>query len=447
MTQTQQQLDVHVANRRKTQGQLAGSADWVQELRERGLQAYENKGWPTSSMEAWKYTSLQQAREVAYSSPLTVGPAEVTREDIEAFTLEDATTAQLVFVNGRFDEQLSHLDPIPEEITVQALADVLDEAPERVAEHLATYAEPEDEALTGLNTASFADGAFIEVPEGVHVEHPIHLLYLTADAGEPLAVHPRTLVVAGESSQVSIVETYAGVDDASTLTNAVTEVFVDRNATVDHVRLNRENRQTVHVGTQEFHQERDSQVRSNTVTFGSKLTRNNVYDRLAAEGVNAALNGLYMGEDDQHIDNYTQIHHDEPHGDSHQLYKSILDDSSRGVFRGTIFVAPDAQKTDGYQHNPNLLLSDNALANSVPQLEIFADDVLCSHGSTTGELDESWIFYLRSRGLDEATANDLLTYSFAGEVVEQITIEPVRELLQDLVLDRLPHGDKVKSAL
>jgi Fe-S cluster assembly protein SufD len=446
MSQTQQQLDVHLANHREVEGQLPGSADWVSELRRRGLETYEDEGWPGQDLEAWKYTSLQEAKETRYGSPLARDPVEVADEELDRFLL-DANTAQLVFVNGRFREDLSNLDRVPDDVTVESLATVLEEDPNRVRGLLGEYAEPEDEPLTGLNAASFADGAYIEVPEGTVVEDPIHVVYLNADAGEPLAVHPRNLIVAHESSQIPIVETYAGLEGAETLTNAVTEAFVAQNATVDHVRLNRENRDTVHIGTQEFEQDRDSVVRSNTVTFGSKLTRNNVYDMLVGEGVDANLNGLFMGDDDQHIDNYTRIKHEEPHGDSHQLYKGVLDEGSHGVFRGTIFVSPGAQKTDGYQHNPNLILSEDALANSVPQLEIFADDVKCSHGSTTGEADDEWIFYLRSRGLSEQAAQDLLTYSFAGEVVEEITIEPVRELVRSLVLGNLEHGDQVRGAL
>ncbi|PSG96401.1 Fe-S cluster assembly protein SufD [Thermoplasmatales archaeon SW_10_69_26] len=446
MTQTQPQLDVHLANRREIEGQLPGSTDWVSDLRRRGLETYEEEGWPTQDEEAWKYTSLQAARETEYASPLTLDEADVSREDLAEFTF-DATTAQLVFVNGRYRADLSNLDAVPEAATVRPLADVLDEDPGRVRGLLGEYAEPEDEPLTGLNTANFADGAYVEVPETEVVEAPIHVLYLTTDVGEPIAVHPRTLIVAHESSQVPVVETYAGLDDVEAFTNAVTEVFTAKNATVDHVKLNRESPETIHVGTQEFEQDRDSVVRSNTVTFGSKLTRNNVYDMLVGEGIDANLNGLYMGTDDQHIDNYTRIRHDEPHGDSHQLYKGILDDSSRGVFRGTIFVSPGAQKTDGYQHNPNMIVSEDALANSVPQLEIFADDVKCSHGSTTGDVDDKWIFYLRSRGLSEDQARDLIVYSFAGEVVEDITIEPARDTVRELVLDNLDHGDAVRDAL
>jgi Fe-S cluster assembly protein SufD len=447
MTQTTQQLDTHLANHRKVEDQLPGSTGWITELRERGLETYKANGWPGTHLESWKYTSLQEAKETEYAAPLTLGDADVDRADVEAFTLDGAEAAQLVFVNGSFREELSNLGPVPDEITVATLGDVLASEPERVQDLLGQQADPDDEALTGLNTANFADGAFVEVPDGTVVEHPIHVLFLTADVGEPIAQHPRTLVDVGDNAQVAVVETYGGIDEAETFTNAVTEIAAGRNAVVDHVRLNRENRETIHVGTQEFTQERDSNVRSNTLTFGSKLTRNNVYDVLQDEGVDAELDGLYMGEDDQHIDNFTNIKHEEPHGDSHQLYKGVLDDSSRGVFRGTIYVSPGAQKTDGYQHNPNLLLSEDALANSVPQLEIFADDVKCSHGSTTGDVEDEWIFYLRSRGLSERAAQDLLTYSFAGEVVEDISIEPARSLVRELVLDRLAYGDVVRDAL
>lgn len=446
--QAAQKLDVHLSSFEQVQDELPGHAtDWVTALRKDAIDAYKALGWPTTQDEAWKYTSLEPVRKTDFRPARKLDPGTVSAEDIAEHTIDGLDAATLVVVNGHVDPELSDLDALGEGVTVESLATVLEETPERVEDELAAHAAFDESAFCALNTASFRDGAFIHVEENAVVDVPIHVLYAHRAEDQPTIQHPRTLVVAGRSSEVDVIESFLGVGEGQLLTNGVTEIAAGQNATVRHIKLQRETPDTDHLWTFDVTQDRDSVVRAHNLTFGGRITRNEVFGTIDAEGCDAILNGLYFGEDEQHIDNYTQITHAEPHGDSHQLYKGILDDDAHGVFRGTIYVAPDAQKTDGYQHNPNLLLSDGAMANSVPQLEIFADDVLCSHGSTTGEMSDEWLFYLRSRGLDEEAAQNLLVYAFAGEVIEMIDIEPVREVVQDLVLDSLPEGDVVRDAL
>lgn len=449
---TQQQatktLDVHLSNYRQVEDELPGrDAEWVRQLRADAIRAYEEQGWPTTDQEAWKYTSLKEVKKLDFQSAPRLDPGTVDAAELAPYRMEGLDAIELVFVNGYLDDELSDLDRLPDGVTVTNLASALEDDPSSLEDDLGRYADVEEHPFAALNTASFRDGALVDVPANTVVEAPIHVFYVSRAGDQPLVTHPRTLVRAGRSSEVDVIESFLGIGEGPLFTNGVTEIVADDNATVRHVKLQRESSDTTHIWSFQGHQSRDSNVRSHNLIFGAGLTRNHVYDLLDEAGCDTTLNGLYLGTGDQHIDNYTQMRHDDVGGTSHQLYKGVLDDSSRGVFRGTIYVAPGAQKTDGYQHNPNLLLSDGAMANSIPQLEIFADDVKCSHGSTTGEMSDEWMFYLKARGLDEETARDLLVYAFAGEVIEQIEIEPVRETVRDLVLDRLTKGDAVREAI
>lgn len=442
-----QTLDVHLSRFEDAEAGLPGyGTDWVRALRRTAIDAYERQGWPTTDLEAWKYTSLGPVRRVDHR-PAPDRTGELSLEDLDHVTIDGFDAARVVFVNGRLDEALSTLDRVPDGVTVEPLATVLEEDPERVQGELAEHADVQEGAFCALNTAAFEDGAFVEVDEGEIAETPIHVLHVAVADEDPIVTHPRTLITGARSSEVTVVESFATVGDARTLTNGVTEISAAQDAVVRHVKLQREASTSDHLWTFDTTQARDSTIRSHNLTFGARITRNHVYDTLAGKGADAVLNGFYFGHEDQHVDNYTRIRHANTHGDSHQLYKGILDDESRGVFRGTIYVAPGAQKTDGYQHNPNLLLTEDAVANSVPQLEIFADDVKCSHGSTTGEMEDDWLYYLRTRGIPEEAAQDLLVYAFAGEVLEMIDIEPVRELATELVLDRLDQEGVVRDAL
>jgi Fe-S cluster assembly protein SufD len=306
--------------------------------------------------------------------------------------------------------------------------------------HLARYEDFQAEAFSALNTAFLTDGAFVSVSRGTVVERPIHILYVTAPGAAPIATHPRTLIVTGEDSQASVIEDYATLGDGVHLSNAVTELAVGNGSVVGHYLIQRESRQAFHVSTLRGQQGRSSSVTSHTVLLGGALTRRNIHPVLAGEGAACLINGLFMSNGRQHMDNYMKVEHASPRCESRQVYKGILDGESRGVFHGRIVVHKDAQKTDAKQTNMNLLLSEHAQIDTKPQLEIYADDVKCTHGATVGQIDEEAIFYLRSRGLAEASARALLLYAFAGDMLQRMKAEPVRRHLERLVRRWVPQG-------
>jgi Fe-S cluster assembly protein SufD len=320
-------------------------------------------------------------------------------------------------------------------VIVASLAKALTAHRELVEPYLGHHARPENSAFTALNTAFLHDGAFVYVPQGKVVEQPIYLVFLTTPSSDPTMTHPRNLIVAGPTSQVTLVESYAGATDAVYLTNAVTEVIAGESAVIDHYKLQEESLESFHVSTLQLYQEQASNFSSHAVTFGGSLVRNDVNALLDAEGCECTLNGLYMGRDEQLIDNHTRIDHAKPHCASHELYKGILDKKAKGVFNGKIYVHQDAQKTDAKQTNQTLLLSDDATINTKPQLEIFADDVKCTHGATVGQLDAEAIYYLRTRGIGLREARRILTFAFANDIVGRIKIEALRERLERRLLE------------
>jgi Fe-S cluster assembly protein SufD len=317
---------------------------------------------------------------------------------------------------------------------VASLAEVLEKAPDKVEPWLGQYARFDDHPFVALNTAFLRDGALVWVPRGVIVEKPIHLMFVSSSTG--IVTFPRNLFVAGENSQVTLVETYAG--EGAYFTCPVTELVAGPASVVDHYKLQVESRQAFHMATFQIEAERSCAPSSHSISIGGALVRNDVNAVLDGEGIDCILNGLYLGEGRQVIDNHMRVEHARPHCASHELYKGVLDGAARSVFNGLIHVHPGAQKTDAKQSNRNLLLSASAIANSNPQLEIFADDVKCTHGSTVGQLDEDAIFYLRSRGIGEEAARSLLTYAFASDIVERI---------KELLFARLPQGEVVRQAV
>jgi Fe-S cluster assembly protein SufD len=308
--------------------------------------------------------------------------------------------------------------------------------PAVVEPHLTRLATFERQAFTALNTALFEDGAFLFVPAKLVVETPVHVLHIATAAGA--VSHPRALLVANEDSQVRIVESFVGLGAEEYFANAVTEVVVGPHAIVDHYRIQRESLQAYHVGSLHVRMERSATFSSHSITLGGALTRNDVFAVLDGEGGECTLNGLYVADGRRLVDNHTTIDHAKPHCDSHEVYKGILAGRAQGVFNGKIMVRPDAQKTDAKQTNRALLLSDAAQINTKPQLEIFADDVKCTHGAAVGQLDEDAIFYLRSRGLDLAQARTVLIQAFAGDILSRIRLEPLREQLEAEMLAILP---------
>jgi len=405
--------------------------------RETGWEQFRATGLPTRRDEEWRFTSTAP---IAKGDFALARSGEVPSEDlIRPFSFGGVSSAKLVFVNGHFCPQHSRRLTLPDKVLAGNLADAAVSHPQLVSEHLDRHPRSADDPFTALNLAFLEDGAFIHVPAGLRVEGPIHLLYASTNGSEPLMCHPRNLVVLDEGSEVMVVEHYVSLHEGPAFSNVVTEAVVGPGARLNHYVLERENEQAINIETLAVRQERDSCLDSHTALFGGRLVRNNIHVTLAGEGCDSLINGLYVGHGEQHLDNHMRVVHAAPNCHSRQLYKGILDEQSHGIFSGRIVVEEGAQKTDAVQTNRNLLLSDSAKANAKPQLEIYADDVKCTHGATTGQLDPDALFYLRQRGIDETTARGLLIYAFASENIQSMSVPSIRRQLLQALVQKLPH--------
>ena len=420
----------------------SGDPAWLTALRRQAIERFAELGFPTLRQEEWRLTNVAPVTQGAFRWP--DGDPDAVAPGLLAPHIF-AAAARLVFVDGRFAPRLSSVGELPEGVIVASLAEVLARDPGRLEPWLGRFARFDRHPFVALNTAFLRDGAFVYVPRGA-VTGPIHLLFLSSgEEGRPTLSFPRNLFVAGEGSQTAIVETYAG--EGSYLTAPVTELVAGPSAVIDHYKVQRESLGAFHLATFQVQGERASVPSSHSISIGGALVRNDVVAVLDGEGIDCILNGLYFGDGRQVVDNHMRVEHAKPHCASHELYKGVLDGKSRAVFNGLIHVHKGAQKTDAKQSNRNLLLSRDAIANSNPQLEIFADDVKCTHGSTVGQLDEDAVFYLRSRGIGAEAARSLLTYAFASDIVERIKVEPVRRDLEEFLFARLPMGEVVRQAV
>ena len=420
----------------------AGEPAAVKAVRRRALERFAALGFPTTRQEDWRFTNVAPIARTAFHRKAGEPAAPESATEVRTFP----ALARLTFVDGRFAPGLSEIGELPEGVVVASLADALALTPEAVEPHLAQYASFEAQPFVALNTAFWADGAFVSLPPGAVVREPIHLVFLSSGTAElPTIAYPRNLFLAGAHSQGTIVETYQGT--GAYFNCAVTEVVAGPDSVLDHYKVQRESTDAYHLSTFEVRGERGSHFSSHSISLGGALVRNDVNAVLAGEGIDAILNGLYLAEGRQHVDHHMRVEHAAPHCSSHELFKGILDGKARAVFNGLIHVHPGAQKTDAKQSNRNLLLSKEAIANSNPQLEIFADDVKCTHGSTVGQLDDDAVFYLRSRGIGVEAARSLLTYAFASDLVERIKVDPVRHELTEFLFARLPQGEVVRQAV
>lgn len=415
---------------------------WLTSAREAALLRFEKLGFPTTRDEAWRNTSVAEIARTPFRPADGARRGDVASATLHRLGLGGAFQgAELVFVNGRYAPDLSSFLDV-HGVLVATLGEALASDAGPLDAELGALASDPQQAFLALNTALFEDGVVLRIAPGVHVEKPIHLLYLSTSDGAPTLSHPRTLVVAGRGSQATLLESYGGPNGESYLANAVSELRVEDGASVDHYTLERHGLLGFHTSTLAVRLGRDARYSHHAILIGGRLVRNDIDVVLDGPGADAQLLGLYVANFDQHIDSHTRVEHARPHGTSRELYKGILNGRARGVFHGRIVVRPDAQKTDAYQANKNLLLSREALVDSTPQLEIFADDVKCKHGSTTGQLDEGALFYLRSRGIDEQAARSLLTYAFASDLVSKIRPAPLRISLEAFLHDRLPAVPK-----
>jgi Fe-S cluster assembly protein SufD len=407
---------------------------WLHRLRKAAMQHFTELGFPNPRNEDWKFTSAAPIAKIPFRPATSTEKTGLTAPELEraVYTIDDAF--QLVFVNGHYEPALSKQRSLPDGVLVMSLAAALRNHRELLEAHLGHYAAYQDHAFTALNTAFIQDGAFVYLPAEKLVEAPIHLVFVTTAAGEGAVSHPRNLIVAGTHSQATIVETYTGLEEELYFTNAVTEILAGESAVIDHYKIQRESREAFHVATLQARQHKGSTFSSSYCGFGGALVRNEVRAALDGEGCECTVNGLYMANGRQHMDNHTVIDHAKARCASHELYKGILDGKAHGVFNGKIFVHQDAQKTDAKQTNKTLLLSDDAVINTKPQLEIYADDVKCTHGATVGQLEEDAIFYLRSRGIDRDAARRLLTFAFANDIIGRVKVEPIRARLEETLL-------------
>lgn len=431
-------IDWYLSNFRLFEESLNGEAvSHIHAIRKDALARFAALGFPTTKNEEWKYTDIFPLTKYHFKPVLKYSLNGLTIRDVQRFTFHDLPSFQVVCVNGHFSKELSKLSGLPRGVRVASLADALQSDFAIVQKYLAKFANYENDAFTALNTAFLHDGVSISIPENIILETPIHVLFISTESDSEFVSHPRSLTVVGKNAQASILESYVSLTEATYFNNTVSEIILGENAVLEHDRVQFEGDRAFHISTVQVQQERNSNFTSNSLAFGGLLVRNNINAVLDGEGAECTLNGLYLGTDSQLIDNHTTIDHAKPHCPSHELYKGILSGKSKGVFNGKIKVRKDAQKTDAKQTNKNLVLSDEASIDTKPQLEIFANDVKCTHGATIGQLDEDAIFYLRSRGVSLEKARDILIYAFASDVIDRIKIEPLREQLHEIIHDRL----------
>jgi Fe-S cluster assembly protein SufD len=415
--------------------QAATAPAWLRKLRTEAMQAFAELGFPTTRLEDWKYCNVAPIAGARFQ-PAAYELDDRIRERVEEISFAGTDGTRLVFVNGHYVEELSTVGELPKGMKVTSLSKAVTQA-EAVAERLGRYAGHETHPFVALNTAFMEDGAFIQVPKGVVVESPIEILFVSTGGEEPWVAHPRNLVIAEQGSQVVLVESYVGLGGGVYFNNAVTEIVAEDNAHVDYAKLQNESESAFHVATVLAYAERNAAARTHSIQFGARLGREEITMVLAGEGAEGYLYGLYVTDGQQLIDNHTTIDHARPHCSSREYYKGILDGKSTGVFNGKILVRKDAQKTDSKQSDKNLLLSESATINTKPQLEIFADDVRCTHGATIGQIDPESIFYLRSRGIGLEEARNLLMVAFAGEIIHHVKAGPFQRQLKAALLAKM----------
>ncbi|MEA2639893.1 MAG: Fe-S cluster assembly protein SufD [Chloroflexota bacterium] len=413
----------------------AVSPAWVRTLRERGATGFRELRFPNTHDEDWKYTSVAPILGVPFRT--AAEPGVVDPAVLAPLTYGTTRRARLVFVDGHYVPSLSSTEGLASRVLATSLATLAGNTSVTAERHLGHYARPDTHVFTALNTALLDDGAVVVVPAGTILEAPIQLLFVSSDREQPTGSHPRVLIVVGRGAEATVVETHAALGSAPSFANAVAEIMVGEGAGLTYYKVVRDGAACFHVGTTQVQQERDSRFTSFAITLGGPLVRNDLNVALDAEGAECTLNGLYLTAGGDHVDNHTFVDHARPHGTSREVYKGVLDGSSRAVFNGKVFVRPGANGTDAQQTNRNLLLSNDAHVDTKPQLEIFADDVRCTHGAAIGQLDDEMIFYLNSRGMSDDTARRLLTYGFAGEVLEAMGVAEVRATLDDVLAARL----------
>lgn len=422
--------------------QFAG--DGLESVRNTGFDTFRARGFPGPREENWKYTDVRPIASGSFSLPRDISDT-VDRGTVNNARLPGTDCHELVFINGYFAAEHSSTRNLPAGVLVQGLAEAATHHHALLGKHLTHYADAIDSSFTALNTAFIRQGCLMFIPEGTSLVKPLHLLYLSGGHKESFVSHPRNLLILAAGARATVIESYIGLDDGKYFTNTVTEVCVQEGASLQHYKIQLEGRGCYHVGTFGIRQEQDSLLESQSIALGGALVRNDIRARLAGAGAGIKLNGLYLADGKQHIDNHTRVDHEQPRTRSEENYHGVLNGHARGVFNGKVVVHKNAQKTEAAQNNANLLLSDTAEVDTKPELEIYADDVKCAHGATVGQLDQNMIFYLRSRAIDDNTARSLLTYAFADAILREIGTVPLRQRLEQLVMGRLPDAALIRE--
>ena len=417
----------------KEQALLGQDIDWLKSMRLKALTQFNHQGLPAKKQEDWKYTSLWGFSQQAFTHQAEQN--SITAEQCNQLALlKDAY--RLVIVDGEFSAELSQLEHLPAGLIVRPLSAAL----ELAQPHIGRQIDLEQAGFNALNTLLMQEGVVITVDSGIKIEKSIELLVINSGTTEALASHLRNVIVLGDSSHATVIENYVGLNDAVSLTNVVSEVVLAHDAILNHYKLQQESKNAFHIARLAAQQGADSQWNTNSISLGAKLARNDVHSQLLGEQSHVTMDGLYLVTGEQHVDNHTRIDHAVPNTTSDELYKGVLDGNSHAVFNGKVIVHKDAQKTDSNQSNRNMLLSRGCEIDTKPEMEIYADDVKCGHGSTVGQLNDEHLFFLRARGLDEVSARSLLTYAFAVDVLERIPAEEIRQALSELVEQYLPRA-------
>ena len=432
-----EQLESYLAEYTEfTKSTAKTTPQWLRDLRDNAFARFCDVGFPTTRVEDWRFTNVSSIARTHFTLPRE-SAIRLTRPDLASWQLAGAA-ARLVFLDGHFTPEFSTPTEMPKNVVATSLRSELADHPDLLTLHLGRYLDTERDPFCALNTSFIEDGAYIHVPAGIVLEKPIHLLFIATAGPTPVMTHPRNLILVDKEAQISVVEDYVSFgSETPALSNTVTELVVGESATVAHMMVEREHLQSYNISTLRIQQSRSANVASHSLLLGGSLVRNNVHPVLAGEGGECLINGLFIGSGNQHLDNYMLVEHASPHCSSRQFYNGVLDEHAHGVFHGRIIVHKDAQKTDAKQTNRNLLLADDAQIDTKPQLEIYADDVKCTHGATIGQIEENVLFYLRSRGIPEVDARRLLLGAFAGECVERIPAGPARDFAQKLLEERL----------
>ncbi|MDN5201414.1 Fe-S cluster assembly protein SufD [Fulvivirgaceae bacterium BMA10] len=409
----------------------------VHQLRRKALDSFESVGFPGVKNEEYKYTPITKSlgKEFDFNNISKSGTIESKK--VNDFLIKDLDAYNIVIINGQFSKEYSNVSSVDPKLSIQSLAEAFAEQQALLSTHFAKYANSESDTFTALNTAFSKEGVFINVDSNYIVDKPIAIYFISDADREKVIAQPRNLILVGKNSEVEIIESFYTIGAETSFTNVVSEIVVGENAHVHYAKIGLENDKAHHIGNTQVYQAANSVFNATTATLEGGMVRNNMNIVLDAEGCEANMYGLYLLNGKQHVDNHTMVDHRKPNSFSNELYKGIMNEKSTGVFNGKIFVRQDAQKTNAFQSNKNILLSDDATINTKPQLEIWADDVKCSHGATTGQLDEEQLFYLRARGLSKESARAMLLYAFAHEAIEKVKSDAVRDYLDKLIKERL----------